>query len=290
MSFTKKIKAQLSRIDNRCDECNVSELSAIVRVCTSYRDGKVVITTENENVKERIELLFLRLFDVGISHSCRNDVFKFFPDTDFFTDVVAEKLKLFADDDFELAPFECCKAAYIRGAFLGGGSMLDPRTRYHLEFDAKHEGTAEQIRDILGEMGITAKITKRKEHFIVYLKEYEAIADILGAMGAVGAAMDLYNISIEKELRNAANRQANCEIANIERTTKTAFLQIESIKKVEKKIGFSNLPETLRQIALVRLEYPYESLKELGERLNPPIGKSGVNHRLKRIMEMAEKL
>lgn len=287
MSFTKKIKSQLSRMEGGCDSCDIAELSAIVRVCTSFQGGQAVMTTENEDVKERIELLFLRLFDKSIDHTCKSGVFRFYPGADFF-DIVAEKLMLFSGGDFDLAPIECCKAAYIRGAFLGCGSMLDPKTRYHLEFDAKHEATADQIRDTLGEMGITAKITRRKGHYIVYVKEYETIADILGAMGAVTAAMDLYNISIEKEIRNAVNRQANCEIANIERTTKSASLQIECIKKVEKKIGFENLPETLREIARVRCEYPDESLKELGERLN--IGKSGVNHRLKRIMELAEKL
>ncbi len=168
--------------------------------------------------------------------------------------------------------------------------MLDPKTRYHMEFDAKHESYANQIRDILSELGIGSKITCRKGRYVVYIKEYEAIADALGAMGAVGAAMELYNISIEKELRNTANRQANCEIANIEKTTKTAFRLIEAIKKIEKYMGFDELPETLREIAEIRCKYPEESLKELGERLSPPIGKSGVNHRLKRITEIAEKL
>ncbi len=289
MSFTKKIKAQLSRIEGDCESCDTAELSAIIRVCTTFQGGQAVITTENEDVKERIELLFLRLFDISVSHACKNGVFRFYPEEEIF-DYLAEKLMLFTDEDFDLAPIECCKAAFVRGTFLGCGSMSDPKTRYHLEFDAKHERTADRIRDTLGEMGITAKITRRKEHYIVYVKEYETIADILGAMGAVTSAMDLYNISIEKELRNTANRQANCEIANIERTTKSASLQIESIKKIEKKLGFENLPETLREIARIRCEYPDESLKELGMRLNSPIGKSGVNHRLQRIMEIAEKL
>ena len=290
MSFTQNIKEQLSKIENTCDFCDIAELSAIVKICTSYRDGLVTINTENEDVAERIRYLFEKVFQKPIDYINRNGSFRFCPDFEFFTDVMATRLLVFNVEDAEITPLECCKAAYIRGTFLGGGSMLDPKKRYHIEFDVKHESYAGQLRDILGTLGIVAKITCRKGRYVVYVKEYEAIADILGVMGAVGAAMELYNVSIEKEIRNAVNRQANCEIANIEKVTKTASVQIESIKKIEKQLGFDKLPDTLKEIAEIRCKYPEESLKELGERLNPPIGKSGVNHRLKRIMAIADEL
>lgn len=290
MSFTQNIKAQLSKIENNCDFCDIAELSSIVKLCTSYRDGQVAITTENEDVADRLQSLFEKVFSRPIDYINRNGSFRFCPEVEFFTDCMAIRLMLFNVGDAEITPLGCCNAAYIRGAFLGGGSMLDPKKRYHMEFDAKHESYAHQIQDILKSLGIAAKITCRKGRYVVYVKEYEAIADILGAMGAVGAAMELYNISIEKEIRNAANRQANCEIANIDKITNAAFQQIECIKKIEKTIGFDELPETLREIAQIRLKYPDESLKELGEHLNPPIGKSGVNHRLKRIMAIADEL
>lgn len=290
MSFSQNIKAQISKIENNCDFCDIAELSSLIKVCTGYRDGQVTVATENEDVAERIQGLFERVFSRPIDYVNRNGCFRFHPDFEFFTDIMATRLLLFNAGDAEITPMDCCRAAYIRGAFLGGGSMLDPHTRYHMEFDAKHESYANQIRDILESLGIASKITLRKGRYVVYIKEYEAIADALGAMGAVGAAMELYNISIEKEIRNTANRQANCEIANIEKVTKTAFMQIDAIKKIEKHMGFDELPETLREIAEIRCRYPDESLKELGERLNPPIGKSGVNHRLKRIMAIAENL
>lgn len=290
MSFTQNIKAQLSKIENTCDFCDIAELSSVVKVCTSYRDGQVTVTTENEDVAERIRELFEKVFSRPIDYINRNGSFRFCPDIEFFTDCMALRLMLFNTGDAEITPLECCKAAYIRGAFLGCGSMPDPKKRYHLEFDAKHESYAHQIQVTLNELGIASKITCRKGRYVVYVKEYEAIADILGCMGAVGAAMELYNVSIEKEIRNAANRQANCEIANIDKITNAAFQQIECIKKIEKTIGFDELPNTLSEIAKVRLRYPDESLKELGEHLNPPIGKSGVNHRLKRIMEIAAEL
>lgn len=290
MSFTQNIKTQLAAIENDCDFCDIAELSSIAKVCLSYRDSGISLVTENEDVAERIGFLFEKVFSVEIVASNRNGTFKFDIDSDFFADTMALRLMLFNREDAEVTPYECCREAYIRGAFLGGGSMSDPKVRYHLEFDARYESYANQLRDLLGEIGIVSKITCRKGRFIVYIKDYESIADILGLMGDVNAAMDLYNISIEKEIRNQVNRQQNCELANIDRVTKTAGIQIESIKKIQKHMGFDNLPETLREIARIRCEYPEDSLKELGERLNPPIGKSGVNHRLKRIMEIAEKL
>lgn len=289
MSFTQNIKAQLTKIDNNCDFCDIAELSSIVKLCTSYRDGRVAVSTENEDVAERIQYLYERVFSREIDYINRNGSFKFCPEMEFFMDTAAQRLLLFDSGDTEIAPLDCCRAAYVRGAFLGGGSMNDPKVRYHMEFDTKHEGYAVQLKNILDDLDIPSKITCRKSRYIVYIKEYEAIADALGAMGAVGTAMDLYNISIEKEIRNTANRQANCEIANIEKITKTASLQIEAIRKIEKNMGFDELPETLKEIAQLRCEYPEESLREIGERLTPPLGKSGVNHRLKRIMEIADK-
>lgn len=290
MSFTKNLKAQLCKTENSCRLCDIAELSSIVRLCTTYRGDGVIFSTENEDVAERFGILFERVFKKQLDYVNRNGNFRADIDFDFFTGEMAERLCLFEAANKNLTPRECCRGAYLRGAFLGGGSMLNPKTRYHMEFDSKHEGNAERICALLKRKGIAAKITKRKGRYVVYIKEYAAIADALGAMGAVSAAMELYNVSIEKELRNTANRQANCEIANIEKTTRTAVSQIEAIKKIEKYIGFDELPETLREIADLRCRYPDESLKELGERLNPPIGKSGVNHRLKRIEAIAETL
>jgi len=290
MSFTQNIKAQLSHIDNDCDFCNIAELSSIAKVCTAYRDSGIALITENEDVAERIRYLFGKVFSMELDCVVRNGTFKFDLDEDFFADTMALRLMLFNMEDAEVTPYDCCRDAYIRGAFLGGGSMSDPKVRYHMEFDCRHESYASQLRDLFGEIGIVSKITCRKGRFIVYIKDYESIADILGVMGDVSAAMDLYNISIEKEIRNQVNRQHNCELANIDRVTKTASHQLECIRKIEKHMGFDNLPETLREIARVRVEFPEDSLKELGEKLCPPIGKSGVNHRLKRLMEIAEKL
>lgn len=290
MSFTKDLKAQLAQVRNDCDFCDIAELSSLIKLCTNYSAGGIVISTENAVVADRIKYLFERVFFRGIDAEEHGGVFRFYPDLDFFMSDMAQRLMLFNAGDAEITPLDCCRAAYVRGAFMGGGSVSNPNVRYHMEFDAKHETYAEQLRDILDGMGINSKITERKGRFIVYIKEYEAIADALGAMGAVGAAMELYNISIEKDIRNSVNRRANCELANIEKTTKTASLQIEAIKKIKKHMPLTELPETLAEMAELRMKYPEESLKELGERMTPPLGKSGVNHRLKRLMDLADKL
>ena len=173
---------------------------------------------------------------------------------------------------------------------MGGGSVSNPNSRYHMEFDARYEVYANQLLNILKNSGISAKVTYRKGRYIVYIKEYEQIAGVLGIIGDFTAAMELYNTTIEKDLRNNANRRANCEVANIDKIAKTAAQQIKAIRRIEKTPEFSFLPESLKEIARLRVENPFDSLKELGEKTSPPIGKSGVNHRLKRIAQIAEKL
>ena len=173
---------------------------------------------------------------------------------------------------------------------MGGGSVSDPNSRYHLEFDARYEAYAEELRKILEKCGVAAKITCRKGRYIVYVKGYEQIAGVLGIIGDVTAAMDFYNITAEKNLRNNANRRTNCEVANIDKIAKAAAAQIIAIKKLEKSREFEKLPGPLRVMARLRVENPFDSLSELGEKAEPPIGKSGVNHRLKRLSEIAENI
>ena len=290
MSFTQNIKENIAKIGNQCDFCDVAELSALVKLCTNYQGGEIFMVTENDAVAERLQLLFGRVFGKKLDYTNKNGSYRFYPEFDFFVSVMADRLMLFGGEYGGLIPNECCCAAYIRGAFLGGGSVSDPGVRYHMEFDARYEVYANQLCKILEKCGIKSKITYRKGRFIVYIKGYEQIADALGIMGDIAAAMEFYNATIEKNIRNNANRRANCEVANIDKIAKTAALQEAAIRKIQKTTGFSNLPKPLREIAKLRMENPFDSLKELGEKANPPIGKSGVNHRLKRIEEIANKL
>ena len=184
----------------------------------------------------------------------------------------------------------CCKRAFLRGAFLSVGSMSDPQKSYHIEFVCDVEKQAQQIRDVVNSFDLEAKIVKRKKYYVVYLKEGAGLVDLLNIMGAHLSLMSLENLRIEKEMRNSINRKVNCETANITKTVNAANKQIEDIQWLEKHYGLSNLPDNLREMAKIRLAYRESSLQELGGYLNPPVGKSGVNHRLRKLSELAEQI
>ncbi len=189
-----------------------------------------------------------------------------------------------------LLEYPCCRRAFIRGAFLTSGSMSDPGKSYHFEVVCRTRRGAEELCAVMESFDIHPKIVLRKSKPVVYLKDSEAIVDILNVMGATGALMRLENVRIIKDMKNSANRQSNCDSANINKIVRAAVRQVEDIRLIERKMDFSQLPPMLREMAQVRLEHPEESLQELGTYLNPPVGKSGVNHRLKKLSEIAETL
>lgn len=184
----------------------------------------------------------------------------------------------------------CCKRAFIRGAFLSAGSISDPEKFYHFEITCASMRKAKQLQGLMASFGIEARIVLRKRYFIVYVKEGSQIAQLLQIMDAPVALMELENIRIVKEMRNSVNRQVNCETANINKTVSAAVKQMEDIRYIQDTIGLESLPENLQEMARVRLERPEATLKELGEALEPPVGKSGVNHRLRKLSLMAEDL
>ena len=192
--------------------------------------------------------------------------------------------------DTSLLKQACCRRAFIRGAFLSCGSISDPTKGYHLEFVCNNRTQAEQLQEIIGQFDIEAKIVCRKKYFVVYVKEGAGIVELLNIMEAHVALMNLENLRILKEMRNSINRRVNCEAANIQKTVQASTRQVEDIIYLRDYYGFSRLPDNLREMAEVRLAYPEAALKELGEYLSPPVGKSGVNHRLRKLSELAEKL
>ena len=184
----------------------------------------------------------------------------------------------------------CCKRAFIRGAFLAAGSMSNPEKSYHIEIVCMAMKKAEQLKSVINSFGLDAKVVGRKKSYVVYLKEGSQIVDLLNIMEAPIALMEMENIRILKEMRNSVNRKVNCETANINKTVSAAMKQVEDIRYIRDTIGLKELPEGLRDIAELRLEYPNETLKELGDLLQTPLGKSGVNHRLRKLSEIAEHL
>ena len=184
----------------------------------------------------------------------------------------------------------CCRRAYIRGAFLGGGSISNPEKTYHLEFVTNSEEHGRDLSKIINSFNLNSKIIIRKENHVVYIKEGEQIVDILNIMGGHQALLKLENIRAFKDIRNNINRLVNCETANLGKTINASLRQVENIEYIDSRIGIKKLPKNLQEIALLRLNHRDASLKELGAMLEPPVGKSGVNHRFRKIEEIAEDL
>ncbi len=219
----------------------------------------------------------------------------------FSTEVKNELNKLFTLDKKRISIYRVNKTdaeafsdrqkrSFLREWFVTAGSMSDPTKSYHFEIVCDEAGQAESVRYVLTTYGLDAKIADRKGRFVVYLKEGDQISDALALMGARGSVLDFQNARVEREVRGSINRRVNCETANIKKTVSASVRQIEDIRLIEEKRGISSLPENLRQIAVLRLEYPDTSLADLGGLLDPPVGKSGVNHRLRRIGDIAESI
>lgn len=182
----------------------------------------------------------------------------------------------------------CCKKAFLRGVFLWAGSVSDPEKVYHLEMKFETEALADEVVKIMQGFGVKAKKSIRKDRFVVYLKEGDEIADFLVLLGAQQALLELENVRVVKEVRNSVNRRVNCETANLQKTVESGMSQLKDIEWIAEHIGFERLPGNLREIAEARLNHPDASLTELGSYLDPPVGKSGVNHRLRRLKKIAE--
>ncbi len=181
----------------------------------------------------------------------------------------------------------CCKREFLRGAFLGAGAISDPFKNYNLEFVTSKKDLCGDLVELFAEMGFTLHSTVRKKKYVAYVKNSEVIEDILALLGACKAQMELINIIIEKEIRNDVNRNANGETSNLSRTINASVDQIRAIHRIQETIGLESLPDDLREIACLRLKYKDSSLTELGKLLNPPLTKSGVNHRIKKIMKLS---
>ena len=259
MSFSGMVKEELSRQIGLARHCKMAELAAILCSCGKMEcfsgDSKLKIQTENEAV-------VTNSIDQG-------------------TLVLSDML---------VVQQNCCKRAFIRGAFLASGSISDPEKGYHFEIVCSDAKRAEQLQTIIRSFSVDAKIVQRKKSHVVYVKEGAQIVDMLAVMEANVALMDLENIRILKEMRNSVNRKVNCETANINKTVNAAVKQMEDIKLVRQKIGFEQLNEGLAQVAELRMQYPEATLKELGMMLSPQVGKSGVNHRLRKLSAMADEL
>ncbi|MCR4787538.1 MAG: DNA-binding protein WhiA [Lachnospiraceae bacterium] len=252
MSFSSDVKEELESVFPNARHCMLSELASINRYISGRADSESSASRKLFSLQKKTNML--------------------------------EK---YVDADFKRS---CCIRAYLRGAFLCTGSVNDPGKSYNLEFVLSDSKEAERISELLKTFDIDSRINKRKNTFVVYIREAEGIVDMLNIMGAHRSLMYVESLRVVKDVRNNLNRKVNCEAANIVKSVNASARQIEDIKKIDRVLGLKKLEEPLREMAYVRLEHESATLAELGGYLNPPVGKSGVNHRLRKLSEIADRL
>lgn len=315
MSFSGQIKEEILSVSGASRHCQLAELAACYQFCGHVeRDvfGHLLlrIQTENKNVARKCFTLFKKTFKIyscvtaRMNRSGQGNTISYILGVEKRSDVhrLLEAFKLTEREDGVagvkkrsitepvLLKNSCCKRAFLRGAYLAAGSMSDPYKGYHLEIVCVDEEQAGQIVKLLQDFDLDAKMILRKKYFVVYMKEGENIADFLNIIEAHKALMEFENTRIFKDMRNMVNRKVNCEAANITKTVNAAARQVEEIRYIQSVYGLERLPDGLRQMAYVRLDNPEAALGELGVLLDPPVGKSGVNHRLRKLSEFAKKL
>lgn len=306
MSFASDMKNELTRID--VDEKNArAELSALIRMngalSLSNQQFVINVQTENATTARRIYSLIKKVFNIEVEILVRkkmklkkNNIY--ICRTKVKSREILDELGILKDGVFthaidpDMIQDDEMKRSYLRGAFLAGGSVNNPETSsYHLEIFSLYENHSEGLAELMNEYELNAKHLERKKGSIVYLKEAEKISDFLSLIGGYQAMLKFEDVRIVRDMRNSVNRLVNCETANLNKTISAAMRQVESIQLIDQEIGIENLPERLKEIAKLRVENQDVSLKELGEMVSTgTISKSGVNHRLRKLNELADKI
>lgn len=305
MSFTSDVKEELSRVAPICSHCEKATLAALVRIeGTLFFSGRgkyrIEIATDVPSVARLIIKLLHSIYDLKTNLTARRSVLHKTPN--YLIEVPSQDnlenalrdMGVLSNDGLELGikksliEKQCCAAAYLRGAFLGSGFVSNPRGDFHFEMTVESEALAEGLVQIMAEKGIGAKIMARRSNYMIYLKSGNAILEFLAFVGAHQCALSLENERVIKSVRNDVNRITNAEIANQAKSASASVDQIFAIRKVVENHGMENLPPALQEIIRLRVSFPEATLKELGERADPPLSKSAVYHRIRRIEHMAQ--
>ena len=295
MSFSSETKAELCRERMSNLECAQAEAYGALLYCNVFTPWEVRITTRSRDFALRLPKLFRRAFAVEfdkvpdpegegkLTFLCSDrekiarilDTFGYDPETAVFQHI-----------NYAALEEPLTGAAFLRGAFLAGGSVTDPKKRYHLELTTTHYYVHRELQALLPELGLRPKETTRKANYVTYFKQSEAIADVLTTIGAPLAAMEVMNAKVEKNLMNGVNRLLNCDVANVEKAVRAAQSQIEAIRRLEGRGELEKLPAKLRETAELRVANPELSLAQLAELCVPPVSKSCLNHRLRKLVEL----
>ena len=305
MSFSAKAKAELCRVPLNRACCAVAEAYGVLLYAYQLSAMEIRVITASVPFAKRLPRLMQRAFGLDFDRSSGGAKTTFSMTDPVKIRRVFEAFGYDADStlvnhvNLGVLEEDCCKAAFLRGAFLAGGSITDPSKRCHLELVTDHKNVAGETVSILLEMGFSPRATARAGHQVIYFKQSEAAEDFFTTIGASGAAMELMSAKVEKEMRNAINRQINCDSANADKTVSAALLQLDKIRELEREIGLENLPQDLAEVALLRIANPavsvgatadFEtlapavSLADLAMLADPPVTKSCINHRMRKLM------
>ena len=294
MSFSFEAKNELCRLPVQKLCCARAEAYGILLYCNTFSASEVRIITGNPALAARLPKLFHRAFGLRFDRLPEEGesgklVFQITDGGKLrrIVDLLGYDPSLVLHVNFGLLEDECCRTAFVRGAFLAGGSVTDPEKRYHLELATSHTQASREVSALLTEMGFLPHSVRRSGSSVIYFKQSEHIEDLLTTIGAPVAAMDIMTAKVDKEIRNGANRAMNCDMANVNKTVDAALEQIAGIRRLESSGRLAQMPEKLRQAARLRLENPEMSLQQLAERCDPPVSKSCMNHRMRKLMEEA---
>ncbi len=308
MTFSQKVKEEIAEQESSARHCGLAELAAMLsfggEIVESNKGKYIRFQTESITIARKYFTLIKKTFNINVEISISTQ--KKVKDNTSYLLLLMDESEIIKVLQACKLPYKdlsqgaigkanqlvvqktCCKRAFLRGAFLLSGSISNPKKSYHLEIVSSSEEKSEHLRELIKTFSIDAKIVVRKNNYVVYVKEGSQIVDFLNVIEAHVALMDLVNVRILKGMRNTINRQVNCEAANINKTVIASKKHIEDIVYIRDHVGFGNLSEGLKDIAILRVEHPDASLKELGTMLSPQIGKSGVNHRLRKLSMIAD--
>lgn len=297
MSFAYDVKAELCKAPLSRACCAVAEGCGVLLYASAFTAGEVRIVTENDEFAARLPKLFQKAFAVRFdelpekAQEGGKRVFRIMRE---------EKLSaiwraLGYDRDthfalhlnFALLEEECCRAAFLRGAFLSGGSVTDPHKRYHLELATSHLQAGREVEALLRDMDFEPKNVMRQGSLVTYFKSSEHIEDLLTLIGAPGRALEIMSAKIEKEMRNTVNRRVNCDAANLDKAVLASREQVEAFTRLTESGLMNDLPVKLQEVAVARLLQPELTLSELAATFDPPLTKSCLNHRIRKLMELA---
>ena len=292
MSFAGDVKTELCRagLNRKC--CARAEAYGVLLHCNTFTPRLARIITEHEGFAQRLPLLFQKTFQVSFDQISDG------PGKRSLSITAPEKLavlhRAFGLDpnalalhvNFAVLEEPCCRFAFLRGTFLAGGSVTDPAKDYHLELSVSHKSAGRELLALMREEGLSPKVSDRKSGQVIYFKQSNFIEDFLTDIGAPISAMGVMTAKLEKDLNGSINRQVNCDAANLDKTVEAAQTQLEAIRRLQARGQLDHLPEKLQQAARLRLLYPEYTLSQLAQQHDPPLSKSTLNHRLRRLLEL----